>query len=244
MKKIEFKKEFWCIVTARRNSKSIKRKNLVKIKGKELIKYSFDVIKKVNKIKKTIVTTDDEKIKKISTKYNYFVIDRKKSLSGDKVNSVNVIIDVLKKSLIEFGYLPSYFFLIQPTLPFLQNEHLTKLINVLSSNKKYKSAQTIIKVPHQYHALNQRFFKKKQTGFIEEKKRLSMHNKQTKPKMFAYGNLIVSNTKLFLKNKNFFLKPSFGMLIPNIYGFDLDNKYDLKIASKILSKPLSYYEKD
>ena len=33
------------------------------------------------------------------------------------------------------------------------------------------------------------------------------------------------------------------MLIPNIYGFDLDNKYDLKIASKILSKPLSYYEK-
>ena len=91
----------------------------------------------------------------------------------------------------------SYFFLIQPTSPFLQNEHLTKLINVLSSNKKYKSAQTIIKVPHQYHALNQRFLKK-QTGFIEEK-RLSMHNKQTKPKMFAYGNLIVTNTRAFLK---------------------------------------------
>ena len=31
--KNKFKKEFWCIVTARRNSKSIKRKNLVKIKG-------------------------------------------------------------------------------------------------------------------------------------------------------------------------------------------------------------------
>ena len=133
-------------------------------------------------------------------------------------------------------------FLIQPTSPFYKNEHLTKLINVLSSNKKYKSAQTIIKVPHQYHALNQRFFKKNRQDLLK-KKRLSMHNKQTKPKMFAYGNLIVTNTKLF-KNKNFFLKPSFGMLIPTIYGFDLDNKYDLKIASKILSKPLSYYEKD
>ena len=53
--KIEFKKEFWCIVTARRNSKSIKRKNLVKIKGKELIKYSFDVIKKSTKLKKQLL---------------------------------------------------------------------------------------------------------------------------------------------------------------------------------------------
>ena len=49
MKKIKFKNEFWCIVTARKNSKSIKRKNTVKIKGKELIKFSFDEIIKLKK---------------------------------------------------------------------------------------------------------------------------------------------------------------------------------------------------
>ena len=37
MKKIIFKDEVWAIVTARKNSKSIKRKNIVKIKNKELI---------------------------------------------------------------------------------------------------------------------------------------------------------------------------------------------------------------
>ena len=41
--------------------------------------------------------------------------------------------------------------------------------------------------------------------------------------------------KLFLKHKNFFLKPSFGLLIPNIYGFDMDNNYDLKIINQIES---------
>ena len=63
--KIKFKNEFWCIVTARKNSKSIKRKNTVKINGKELIKYSFDELSKSKKIvKKIIISTDDPIIKK------------------------------------------------------------------------------------------------------------------------------------------------------------------------------------
>ena len=89
MNKIKFKKEFWCIVTARKNSKSIKRKNLVKIKNKELVKFSFDEIKKIKKlIDKTIITTDDPIIKKISKKYNYEIVHRNRKISGDSINSV------------------------------------------------------------------------------------------------------------------------------------------------------------
>ena len=244
MKKINYKKEIWCIITARKNSKSIRRKNLVKIKGKELIKYSFNTIKKIKNITKTIISTDDEKIKKISRKYKFLIIHRVKKLCGDRINSIDVVIDSLRKALKIYNYLPKYFILIQPTSPFIQKKHLSKLTNVLNKSKRYKSAQTIIKVPHQFHSLNQRFFKNNQTGFVNYKKRLLMHNKQIKPKMYAYGNLISSNTKLFLKHKNFFLKPSFGLLIPNIYGFDMDNNYDLKIINQILNKPLAYYEKD
>ena len=32
-----------------------------------------------------------------------------------------------------------------------------------------------------------------------------MHNKQTKPKFYAYGNLIACKTKYFIKNKNFLI---------------------------------------
>ena len=113
MKKIKFKNEFWCIVTARKNSKSIKRKNTVKIKGKELIKFSFDEITKLKKIvKKTIVTTDDPIIKKISKKYKFKIFHREDKLSGDLINSVDVVKDVLKKSVETYGYLPKFFFLI------------------------------------------------------------------------------------------------------------------------------------
>ena len=111
MKKIKFKDQFWCIVTARKNSKSIKRKNIVKINGKELVKYSFDEIKSLKKhIKKTIVSTDDPTIKKISKNYDFEIIHRSSKLSGDLVNSVDVVIDVLKKCKLKFNYLPKFFF--------------------------------------------------------------------------------------------------------------------------------------
>ena len=69
---------FWAIVTARRNSKSILRKNITKIKNKELIKYSFDELKKVKELEKVIVSTDDEKIKKITEQYKFNYFKRKK----------------------------------------------------------------------------------------------------------------------------------------------------------------------
>ena len=137
MKKIKFKNEFWCIVTARKNSKSIKRKNLSKIKGKELIRYSFDELKKVRKYsKKIITTTDDLKIKRLCKIYGFEIIHRKKNLSGDLINSVDVVYDALIKSLRTHGYLPKAFFLIQPTSIFLKSEHIIKLIKVF---KNYKS---------------------------------------------------------------------------------------------------------
>lgn len=245
MKKIKIKKEYWCIITARRNSKSIKRKNISKVKGKELIKYSFDEIKKINKyLSKTIVTTDDFKIKKMCKEYNFEVIDREKKLAGDLVNSVDVVLDVLTKSLEKHGYLPEIFFLIQPTSIFLKSEHIKKLIDIFRRKKIYNSAQTIIKVPHQFHAYNQRYLNKNKTGFVFEKERLKMHNKQTKPIFFAYGNLIACKTEKFIKDKNFFVKPSFGYPLHNIYGFDVDNKFDLKIANKILDRNISKYEKN
>ena len=244
MKKIKFKDQFWCIVTARKNSKSIKRKNIVKINGKELVKYSFDEIKSLKKhIKKTIVSTDDPTIKKISKNYNFEIIHRSPKLSGDLINSVDVVIDVLKKCKIKFKYLPKFFFLIQPTSIFLKAKHIKILMKYLEKGN-YNSGQTIIKVPHQFHAYNQRYFKNSKTNFVFEKERMKMHNKQTKPNFYAYGNLIATKTNLFLQNKNFFLKPSFGLEIKNIFGFDLDNKFDLKIIKQLIKKNPSEYEKN
>ena len=233
---------FWAIVTARRNSKSILRKNITKIKNKELIKYSFDELKKVKELEKVIVSTDDEKIKKITEKYKFNYFKRKKKLSGDLVNSVDVVVDVLEEAKNKFNMLPSYFLLIQPTSIFLKKKHIVSLIKNLKT-KKFLSAQTISKVPHQFHAYNQRHLdSKSKTFFVFQKERMKMHNKQTKPIFYSYGNLIATDAKKFLKKKNFFLKPSYGHVIERIYSFDLDNSHDLKVINQIIKKPIKSYE--
>ena len=124
-------KDIWAIVTARRNSKSIKRKNIVKLGNKKIIEYSFDVLDQIRKkkqIQKIIVSSDDEVIKKLSIKFNFDYYKRIKKLSGDRVNSVEVVKDVLNTAQTLGHKLPEYFLLIQPTSVFIQKKHLNKII--------------------------------------------------------------------------------------------------------------------
>ena len=237
-----YKNEIWALVTARKNSKSIKRKNLVKLNNKMLVNYSFNVLKNCKSINKIIVSTDDILIDSIAKKLKFEVIKRPRKLAGDLVNSVDVIYDVLNKSFNKYGYLPKWFVLIQPTSIFLQLEDLNKLINSIEKNLKIKSAQTIVRVPHQFHAFNQRYFDGKFTGFIFEKERMKQHNKQTKSKNYAHGNLIATKSKFFIKEKSFFCKPSLGIEISKIRSFDLDNQEDLILARQIIKRKIKYYE--
>ena len=83
--------DFLTIIPARKNSKRIKRKNICLIKNKELIVYSFEHAIKTNNKKNIIINTDDEKIIKLSKKYNLNYLKRPKKLSGDKVSTEKVI---------------------------------------------------------------------------------------------------------------------------------------------------------
>ena len=61
--------QFWSIIPARSNSKSIKKKNLRKINNKTLIQLAINVSKKSKFIKRTFVSTDSKSILKKSIKW-------------------------------------------------------------------------------------------------------------------------------------------------------------------------------
>ena len=74
---------YLAIVPARKNSKRLKNKNLVKINDKELVKFAIEAAKKVKKINKIVVTSDDKRILKIAKKLKTETIKRPKKLSTD-----------------------------------------------------------------------------------------------------------------------------------------------------------------
>ena len=56
------------IIPARGGSKRLKKKNRLKINNKPLIEWTIKFAKKIKKIQIVLVSTDDQKIKKIANK--------------------------------------------------------------------------------------------------------------------------------------------------------------------------------
>ena len=86
------------IILARSNSKRIKNKNIIKIKRKHLIGWLIQKLKKSNFFNEIIVSTNSNKIKKISEYYGAKVpFLRSKLNSSDYATTNDALLETLKK---------------------------------------------------------------------------------------------------------------------------------------------------
>ena len=80
------------IIPARGGSKTIKNKNIISLCGKPLIAYTIVEALKSKKLSNVIVSSDNEEIISVSTKYGAEVpFRRPKKLSSDNSLSIDVI---------------------------------------------------------------------------------------------------------------------------------------------------------
>ena len=232
MEKLEAsKKKIIAIIPARGGSKSIKDKNLIKLKKKTLIQRSFIAIKNSKLIDKIVCSTEDIKIKNHCKKIGLDVVKRPKKLAKDNskvFDTVKNVLDYYKKKKLFFDIV----ILVQPTSPFLGQHEIKLTIKKMMKNKTL-SCQTIHETPHNYHYLNTRILKNNKIYFKFKTMRLKKFNKQKKEKTFHFGNLVATKTKALLKTKNFFCEPSDYVKIDRLNSFDLDDKKDLNYLERI-----------
>lgn len=230
----------WGIITARGGSKSIPLKNLVPICGKPLIEYTISAAKKANTISRLICSTDHQKIAEKCRTLGVDTIERPEYLSGDLVPSVDVIIHAVKAIEKKEGVVAGILALFQPTSIFITPEQIDATINALLINPNAESSQTVVKVPHQFHAHNQRIMYDdgKDIAFVYEKERKKGYSKQTKPVYYTYGNLIVTRIKPLIENKTLFGRPSIPIIIPLYNAYDLDGYEDIEMAELMIKNKL------
>ncbi len=111
------------IIPARGGSKGIKRKNLRSVGGKPLVAYTIEASLNSKYITKTVVSTEDFEIAKISEKFGARVISRPHELAQDETKTAPVMLQVLKELETE-GYKPDYVVLLQPTCPLRDAEYI------------------------------------------------------------------------------------------------------------------------
>jgi CMP-N-acetylneuraminic acid synthetase len=225
-----------CISTVRKNSKSVKNKNIMQVHGKPLFMHNIDYASNSKFISSVHITTDININKKILTKKKIGYIKRPRELCTDKASHFLTIKHAMKnieKQGIEFDIvvviLGNSFGAKTKDL----DEGLKKLIN----NKKLDSVISVAKY-NMYNPI--RAYKKHKktllTNFFEtktiEKKIKNLSNINTKDAFddiyFFNGSFWIIRKEVFLKNSGL---PPFRYLGRNIGFIEQDPKF-LEIDDK------------
>ena len=220
------------IIPAKSNSRRIPNKNILKFYGKEMIYYSITQAIKSKLFDKIIVSTDSEKISKISKKYGakiYF--KRPKNLSDQNAGVVQVIKHSIKW-LLRNNIRPNIICCIFPTAPLIKSKDLKKALKIF---QKKKPDFLISSVNNQINFYRSFTGSNKKKGI--KKINPSKFDKPFFSKKVYYdaGQFYFASRNTWLCSNSTFTKNSMPFEIDEIRARDLNTKIDLKFL-KILFK--------
>lgn len=208
-----------CLITARKNSKRLKKKNIKVLGKKPLVVWSIDFSKKINWIQETWISSDDNKIKEmIKKEKNIFFHNRPKQLSKDNTNSIDVILNFVKWHEKKYQKHLDGLLLLQPTTPYRSIKTFNKGFQLFKRKKK--------------NVIGFSPYNQKKTLFTVEQKKL------IKKKIFSVnGSFYLLNLKNILKYRNIF-KPDFLPLFEmnKARSIDIDTIADFIEAKKFLKE--------
>ncbi len=218
--------DFAFIVPARKNSKGIRNKNLIKYKNKSLIEHTFKILNSIN-IKNKFVLTDSSKIKKIASKYSInFDYKRPNKLSGDKTELVDNLVH-FDKYLSKYHSF-KYYVILQPTSPLRTKNDLLESIKIFNK----KAFESLFSVSPSIEHPSDSFYlhKNKIKYFIKKKNSL----RQSYHKSYFVNGAIYIFKKSLLKKKKIISRKHGIYMMKKINSLDIDDYQDLELFKKFI----------
>ena len=221
---------FLAIIPARGGSKRLPQKNILDLCGKPLIAWTIEASLKSKFITKTIVTSDDEEILRISKEFGAETIKRPKELASDTSTTFDTIKHVIQ-NIKNYDYIV----LLQPTSPLRTSNHIDESINLL----EVKNADAIISVCQMEHnPLWSNTLNKDQNmkNFLKDE----VINKRSQDLETYYrlnGAIYICDTKKLLENNSFFLNENiYAYLMDKNKSIDIDEDIDFITAEVLIRK--------
>ena len=227
----------YAIIPARGGSKSIPKKNLLKIGGYPLVAYSIIAAKLAKKIDRVIVSTDSEEIAEVAKKYGAEVpFLRPKEFSGDNSPDHEFVIHALEWFKKNEKRVPDYLVHLRPTSPLREPEKIDAAVQLILKHPEatsLRSAHKIDVVPQKCFALESGFF----VGLFPNDKRPDYHNlpRQSFPPTYKPdGYVDVLKTSFVLENPVIHGPKILAFLSPDTG--DIDSLSDLAYVDKVLKQ--------
>lgn len=218
------------VIPARGGSKSIPRKNVRLFHGKPLISWTVDVAIASGCFDAVWVSTDDSEIADAAMTAGAQVpFLRPPELAGDEVPTAPVIRHALDLYSAQTGSHPRYVFVLEPTAPARQVDHIKDALRLLQESGA-DSVSGISPVPHHYSIEKQ--LELSNDGFIEGVGGvpiLSMtHRRQDVVPHYAFNGVVWAcrGELLYRTPPSLWGENNVGLLIDELYAVDLDNLSD------------------
>lgn len=152
------------IILGRKNSKTVKDKNVMKILRKKSFMYPFEAAKKSKYVNKIFFSTDHPEIIKFAKKNKIDFITRPKKFNTDKALFEDALFYSYDKISKKIGYDIKYVVVLMCNAITINRQLIDKGINLLIKNKKADSAVTVSKY-NMYSPLRARKINSK--GFLD-----------------------------------------------------------------------------
>ena len=224
------------LIPARKGSKGLPGKNTALLNGIPLIMYTIEAAKKSKKIKRIIVSSDDEKVISIckSTKSVEVPFKRPKYLASDNSILTDTLFHLFKWMKKNEGEEPKDICVLQPTSPLRLSKDIDQAIDLYYKTKAdalltvYETRPLFFKLTENKKLIS---ISKKTSGFMLARQKIKFCVTQN-------GAIHIFNTQKLKKNKSYYTSNTFGFIMPEKRSVDIDTKLDFFIAEQILKNKL------
>ncbi len=220
--------KFHAIIPARKGSKGIKNKNMHSFLDKPLIEHTILAAKNSLNLDSITISSNDENILKLASKFDLNPLSRPDSISTDTSNSSEIIEHYLKKNPVSNVSSSDYIVFLQPTSPMRTSKQIDEAISILKDNE-YDSLISVVesdKSPYK-------------TFLIEKNKLFSIFSEENmnKPRQelnktyHPNGAIYIFNIGLFDKYGVFPNNGSYPYIMDYYTSVDIDTIDDLNYAT-------------
>ncbi|GGB72014.1 hypothetical protein GCM10007424_10000 [Flavobacterium suaedae] len=219
------------VIPARGGSKGVPGKNWKELNGKPLIHYTIEAARAVFEDSCICVSTDSEKIKKVSESTGLNVpFLRPDYLATDNAGTYEVLLHAINYYE-QKSYFPNVIVLLQPTSPFRNSNHIKEALKLYNNN--YDMVVSVKETKsNPYYVL----FEENDEGWLEKSKKGDFTRRQDCPKVWEYnGAIYVINVEELKKVSLANLKKVKKYVMDDISSHDIDNNLDWKFAEVIAS---------
>ena len=226
------KLKFIGLIPARKGSKGLLNKNILKLCSKPLVQHTIDAALEASFLDEVWVSSDDKEVLRLAKSLNVKGLLRPAEFASDHSTAIEVVNHFISTLSIDKNSQDNFIVYLQPTSPMRNAKHIDESIKLLLANKKNSllSISLMRKSPFKSFVVNK-------SGVLESlfDEKLSNARRQDLQKVYIpNGAIYIFSIKEFINRNGFPSNGSVPFIMNENDSIDIDEKEDLEKAEMLM----------